>query len=108
MMLNIDFISKTEAKDMKKIITKKGYQTYKKFIKQRQISKLIKKETLQERYDKWTEEVGDAVKQVEKTVRKNQRKDVREIQKIRKNLRRTIRNTTDACEKRISKTDLNY
>ena len=33
-MLNIEFISKLEAKDKKKVITKKCYQKYKKFIKQ--------------------------------------------------------------------------
>ena len=82
-MLNIDFISKMEAK--------------------RQISKIIKKGSLQESNNKWTDEVGDAIKQVEKTVRKSPRKDIRELQKIRKNLRITIRNLTDACEKRILK-----
>ena len=71
-MLNIDFISKTEAKD-KKIITKKGCQKYKKFIEQRQISKITKKGTLQESYNKWAEETGDAFKQVEKTVKKKKK-----------------------------------
>ena len=51
-MLNIDFISKMEAKDKKKIITKKCYHKYKKFIKQRQINKIIKKKTLQESHKK--------------------------------------------------------
>ena len=102
-MLNVDFISKMEAKGKKKTIIRKGYQKYKKFIKERQISKIIKKGTLQESYNKWTEEVEDAIKQVQKTVRKNPRKDIRELQKIRKNLRIKIRNTTDACEKRILK-----
>ena len=101
--LNIDFISKMEAKGKKKTITRKGYQNYKKLIKERQISKIIKKGALQESYNKWTEDVEDAIKQVQKTVRKNPRKDVRELQKIRKNLRIKIRNTTDTCEKRILK-----
>ena len=107
-MLNIDFISKMEAKGQKKNITRKGYQKYKKFIKERQISKIIKKGTLQESYNKWTEEVEDAIKQVQKTVRKNPRKDIRELQKIRKNLRIKIRNTADACEKRILKDRLKF
>ena len=94
------------SKRLEKIITKKGYQKYKKFIKERQISKIIKKGTLQESYNKWTEEVEDAIKQVQKTVRKNPRKDIRELQKIRKNLRIKIRNTTDACEKIILKARL--
>ena len=34
-MLTIDFLSKMEAKDKKKNITRKGYQKYKKFIKER-------------------------------------------------------------------------
>ena len=102
-MLNIDFISKMEAKGQKKNITRKGYQKYKKFIKERQISKIIKKGTLQESYNKWTEEVEDAIKQVQKTVRKNPRKDIMELQKIRKNLRIKIRNTTYTCERRILK-----
>ena len=95
-MLNIDFISKIEAKGKKKIITRKGYQKYKKFIKERQINKMIKIVTQQESYNKWTEEVEDAIKQVQKTVIKNPRKDIRELQKIRKNLRIKIRNTADA------------
>ena len=92
-----------EAKGTEKIITKKGYQKYKKFIKQRQVSKIIKKGTPKESYNKWTEEEEDAIKQVQKTVRKNPRKDIRKLQKTRKNLRITIRNTTDACDKRILK-----
>ena len=59
-----------EAKDKKKIITIKGDQKYEKFIKQRQMSKIIKKGTLQESYNKWTKEVGDSIKKVKKTVRK--------------------------------------
>ena len=34
-MLNIDFLSKMEAKDKRKTTTRKGYQKYKKFIKER-------------------------------------------------------------------------
>ena len=101
-MLNIDFISKMEAKGKKKTITRKGYQNYKKLIKERQISKIIKKGALQESYNKWTEEVEDAIKQVQRTARKNPREDIRELQKIRKNLRIKIRNTVDACEKKNS------
>ena len=102
-MLNIDFMSKMKAKDKKKTITRKGYQKYKKFIKERQISKIIKKGTLQESYKKWTEDIEDAIKQVQKAVRKNPRKDIRELQKIRKYLRIKIRNTTDACKKTVLK-----
>ena len=52
MMLNIDFISKMEAKGQKKTITRKSYQKYKEFMKERQISKVIKKGILQESYNK--------------------------------------------------------
>ena len=61
-MLNIDFIRKIEAKGKKKPIIRKGYQKYKKFIKEKQISKIIKKGTLHESYNKWTEEGEDAIK----------------------------------------------
>ena len=47
----------------------------------------------QESYDKWTEEVEDAIKQLQKTVRENPRKDIRQLQKMRKNLRINIRNS---------------
>ena len=77
-------------------MTKKGYQKYKKIIKQNQISTIIKKGILYESYNKWAEEKGDAIKQVDKTVRKDARKDVRELQKIRKNFRITISNATGA------------
>ena len=73
-MLNIDFISKMEAKGKKKTIIRKSYQKYKEFIKERQISKVIKKGIVQESYNKWTEEVEDVIKQVQKTVTKTQRK----------------------------------
>ena len=72
-MLNIDFISKMEAKDKTKIMTRTGYQKYKKFIKETQISKIIRKGKLQENYNKWTEEVEVTITQVQKTVRKNPR-----------------------------------
>ena len=62
------------SKRVEKTITRKGYQKYKKFIKERQISKIIKKGTLQESYNKQTEEVEDAIKQVQKTLRKNPKK----------------------------------
>ena len=81
-------------KKQEKNYYKKGNQKHK---------KLIKRETLQESYNKWTEEVRDVIKEVEKTVRKNSRKDVRELQEIRKNLRITKRNTKGACERRILK-----
>ena len=58
------------SKRQEKTITRKGYQKYKKFIKERQISKIIKKGTLQESYKKWTEEIKDVIQQVQKTVRK--------------------------------------
>ena len=54
------------------------------------------------------EEVGDAIKQVEKVVGKNPRKDVSELQKIRKNLRIKIKNTAEACEERILKDRLKF
>ena len=74
-MLNIDFISTMEAKGKRKNITRKGHQKYKKFINESQISKIIKKGTLQESYNKWKEEVEDVIKQVQKTVKKTPRKD---------------------------------
>ena len=90
---------------IKRSIQKKGYQKYKKFIKQRQISKIKKKRTLQESYNKWTEEVEDAIKQVQKIVRKDARKDIRKLLKIRKNFRIT-RNTADACKRKMIKDTL--
>ena len=60
------------SKRVEKNHTRKGYQKYKKFIKERQISKIIKKGTLQESYNKQTEEVEDAIKQVRKNPKKHQ------------------------------------
>ena len=70
-MLNVDFISKMEAKGKKKTIIRKGYQKYKKFIKERQISKIIKKGTLKESYNKQTEEVEDAIEASIENCKKN-------------------------------------
>ena len=59
-----------ETNGKKHIITTKGYQKYKKFMKQRQINKIIQKRTLHESCDKWTKEVWNAINQVGKIVTK--------------------------------------
>ena len=67
---NVVSISKMETNGKKHIITTKGYQKYKKFMKQRQINKIIQKTTLHESCDKWTKEVWNAINQVGKIVTK--------------------------------------
>ena len=51
------YTTSTSSNGKKHIITTKGYQKYKKFMKQRQINKIIQKTTLHESCDKWTKEV---------------------------------------------------
>ena len=93
----------------RKITTKKViYQKYKKFIKQIQVSKIIKKGTLQESYIKWIEEVGNAINQVEETVRKNPRKDVKGAAEGKEESQDNNKKYNMLMKKEFSKTDLNY
>ena len=57
---------------------------------QTQISGILKKDTIQESYDKWSEEVQNNIKEVEKICRQNPRKDIMQLKRQRKKIESTI------------------
>ena len=54
---------------------------------QKQIKELLKKETILESYDEWSDEVQNNIKEVEKIFMQNSRKDIIQLHKLRKRLR---------------------
>ena len=51
---------------------------------QTQISGILKKDTIQESYDKWSEEVQNNMKEIEKICRQNPRKDIMQLERQKK------------------------
>ena len=54
---------------------------------QKQIKELLKKDTILESYDEWSDEVQNNIKEVEKIFMQNSRKDIIQLHKLRKRLR---------------------
>ena len=54
---------------------------------QKQISGILKQNTIQVSYDKWSEEVQNNIKEVEKICRQNPRKDIMQLKRQRKKSR---------------------
>ena len=68
---------------------------------QKQISGILKKDTIQVSYDKWSEEVQNNIKEVEKICRQNPRKDIMQLKRQRKKLRAQYQNTKNIYEKTV-------
>ena len=68
---------------------------------QTQISGILQKYTIQESYDKWSEEVQNNIKEVEKICRQNPRKDIMQLKRQRKKLRAQYQNTENIYEKTV-------
>ena len=68
---------------------------------QTQISGTLKKDKIQESYDKWSEEVQSNIKEVEKTCRQNPRKNVMQLKRQRKKLRAQYQNTENIYENTV-------
>ena len=100
-LINIDFISPKNVSRKKKVITRKGYKNYQTIIQEKEISKILDKEELQESYKTWVYEVENTIKQVEKIKIKNARKDIRKIQQKGKKLRIELKTTKNKLEKHI-------
>ena len=60
---------------------------------QTQISGILKKDTVQENYDKWSEEIQNNIKEVENIYRQNPRKDIIQLKRQRKKLRAQYQTT---------------
>ena len=67
------------------------------FLTTHVVVKRLKKDAIQESYDKWSEEVQNNIK----GSRQNTRKDVMQLKKQRKKPRTPCQNTEDAYEKTV-------
>ena len=63
-----------------------------------QRSGILKKATVQESYDKWSEELQNNITEVEKITRQNPRKDTMQLKRQRKKLRAQYQNTENIHE----------
>ena len=66
MLLKLNLVTAIEKQKKKKIITKCGYKNYRNKLTQKQISGILKKDTIQVSYDEWSEEPQNNIKEVEK------------------------------------------
>ena len=89
-LLKLNFVTAIEKQKKNRLITKCGYKKYRNKLTQTQISEILKKDTIQESYDKWLEEVQSNIKEVEKTCRQNPRKDIMQLKRQRKKIESTI------------------
>ena len=64
------------------------------------ISGILKKDKIQESYDKWSEEVQNNIKEVEKICRQNPRKDIMQLKRQEK-LRAQYQNIENIYEKTV-------
>ena len=75
-LLKLNLITAIEKQKQDRIFTKCGYKKYMYKSTQKYISGILKKDTGQVSYDKWSEEVQNSIKKAEKIFRKNPRKDI--------------------------------
>ena len=89
-LIKLNLITAIEKQKKNRIITKCGYKKYRNKLTQKQISGILKKGTIQVSYDKWSEEVQNNIKKVEKIFRQNQRKDIIQLKKTEEKSESTI------------------
>ena len=80
-LLKLNLVTATEKQKKNRTITKCGYKKYMNKLTERQISGILKKDTIQESYDNWSEEVQNNIKEVEKICRQNPRKDIMQLKR---------------------------
>ena len=101
-LLKLNLVTAIEKQKKNRIITKCGYKKYRKKLTQTQISGILKKDTIQESYDQWSEEVQNNIKEVEKICRQNPRKYIMQLKRQRKKLRAQYQNTENMYEKTVT------
>ena len=74
---------------------------YRNKLTQEQVSEILKKDTIQVSYNKWSEKVQNNIKEVEKIFRQNPRKDIMQLKRQRKKLRAQYQNTENVYEKTV-------
>ena len=97
-LLKLNLVTAIEKQKKNRIITKCGYKKYRNKFTQTQISRILKKDTIQESYDKWSEEVHNNINELEKIRRQNPRKDIMQLKRQRKKLRAQYQNTENIYE----------
>ena len=80
--LNLIIEKKKQKKN--RIFTKCGLKKHRKRLTQKQISATLKKDTVQVSYDKWSQEVQNNIKEVEKIFRQNPKKDIMQLKRQEK------------------------
>ena len=83
-LLKLNLVTAIEKQKKNRTITKCSYKKYRNKLTQTQISGILKKDTIQESYDKWSEEVQNNMKEIEKICRQNPRKDIMQLERQKK------------------------
>ena len=81
---------KRQQRQQKKIMTKKSYIAYKQMIQQQQISAIwMEDNTLQKKYNKWTEKVLKIKKKCMKEIKKEKNdKSISRLMRVNRNLKK--------------------
>ena len=83
-LLKLNLVAAIEKQKKNRIITKYGYKKYRNKLTQKQISGVLKKDTVQVSYDKWSDEVQNNINKGEKVFRQNPRKYIMQVKRQRK------------------------
>ena len=84
-LLKVNLVTAMQNQKKNRIITKCGYKKYRSKLTQMQISGILKRNTIQVSYYKWSEEIQRNITEVEKIFRQNPRKDIIQVKRQKKN-----------------------
>ena len=84
-LLKVNLVTAMQKQKKNRIITKCGYKKYRSKLTQMQISGILKRNTIQVSYYKWSEEIQRNITEVEKIFRQNPRKDIIQVKRQKKN-----------------------
>ena len=81
----VNLVTAMQKQKKNRIISKCGYKKYRSQLTQMQISGILKRNTIQVSYYKWSEEIQRNITEVEKIFRQNPRKDIIQVKRQKKN-----------------------
>ena len=84
-LLKVNLVTAMQKQKKNRIITKCGYKKYRSKLTQMQTSGILKRNTIQVSYYKWSEEIQRNITEVEKIFRQNPRKDIIQVKRQKKN-----------------------
>ena len=84
-LLKVNLVTAMQKQKKNRITTKCGYKKYRSKLTQMQISGILKRNTIQVSYYKWSEEIQRNITEVEKIFRQNPRKDIIQVKRQKKN-----------------------